>query len=753
MADTMHLPIGTILHGGRYEILRFISSGGFGCTYEAHDNKFKSKTKTVAIKEFFVKDFCARDSATNSMYVTTQSKVELIDRLREKFLDEANALFELEHPNIVRVTDTFKENGTAYYVMEYIDGSSLAKVVEEKGALSEGEALCYVRQVADALGYVHSHNRLHLDVKPQNIMVDSNGRAVLVDFGVSKQYDEVNFENISTLLGSTPGFAPLEQQGNEMNKFSPSTDIYSLGATLYNLVTGMLPPLASDVNENGLPLIVGISAPLQTAISAAMQPRRKDRPQNIGEFLKLLGTAGNSGGSVVDGGRIRKTLWLVLLSLLVCGVAGVFLLSGTAAMEVPEIIPIVDYDEKWGYVDKDGNEVVPCIYEEAEPFSEGMARVGKGGKFGYIDTDGRRVVPCEYDYAYSFSEGLGKVMIGNKYGLVDRNGKEVLPCEYHSIYQFYEGFAISVKTYSLGITDKDGKELFAYKFGFVDKLGDIVAPCRYDEAYPFSEGMAAVAKDGKWGFIDKYGDELIPFVYDKVLPFSEGLACVEKNGKRGYVDKNGDEVIPFEYDYAGPFSEGLAMVSQDGKYGFVDKTGNKVVACKYDDAENFSEGVAWVEKKGRYGILDKTGKEILICKRNYDGVEDFSNGVAWVEKDDKYALVDNEGNELTEFIYDDCDYYADADGVAWVEKDEKYALVDKEGNELTEFIYDDYDDFSEGVAWFERDGKVGLIGTDGREITKCVYDYYEEFTGGLAEVERDDMCFYIDRNGKEYIKE
>ena len=289
----MHLPIGTLLQGGRYEIIRYISSGGFGCTYEARNTKFKNIAKSLAIKEFFVKDFCYRDAATNCISVATQNKAELVEKLRAKFLAEAAALYGFNHPNIVRVTDTFEENGTAYYVMEYIDGCSLANIVEKNGPLSEEKALGYIRQVADALKYVHSQNYLHLDVKPHNIMVDGNDRAVLIDFGVSKQYDEANGANTSTLVGSTPGYAPLEQSGSGIREFSPTTDIYSLGATLFKLVTGMNPPVASEVNENGLPTPVGVSSALFHAIETAMQPRRKDRPQNIDEFLSLLSENGN----------------------------------------------------------------------------------------------------------------------------------------------------------------------------------------------------------------------------------------------------------------------------------------------------------------------------------------------------------------------------------------------------------------------------------------------------------------------------
>ena len=220
----MNLPDNTFLQGGKYRIIRFISSGGFGCTYEA---ELVLLHKRVAIKEFFVKDFCNRDENTSHVTVATQSKVKLIERLKQKFIEEASALFSMQHPNIVRVTDVFEENGTAYYVMDYIDGQSLQEIVKEKGVLNESLAVRYIKQVAEALRYIHNQNRLHLDVKPGNIMVDKSEQAILIDFGASKQYDEVDGENTSTLLGKTPGYAPIEQMSNRVNTFSPATDIFS----------------------------------------------------------------------------------------------------------------------------------------------------------------------------------------------------------------------------------------------------------------------------------------------------------------------------------------------------------------------------------------------------------------------------------------------------------------------------------------------------------------------------------------------
>ena len=282
----MNLKQGTLLQGGKYRIVRFISSGGFGCTYEAEHVMLR---KRLAIKEFFVKDFCNRDEETGSISVGTQSKTPLVERLMRKFIDEAVALSQMNHPHIVRVSDVFAENNSAYYVMDYIDGCSLDEKVKQRGRLPEHEALTYIRQAAEALDYVHSQNRLHLDIKPGNIMVDTNGLAILIDFGVSKQYDSVDGENTSTLLGKTPGYAPIEQMGNSVQQFTPATDIYALGATLYKLLSGTTPPESTIIINDGIPpLDASISEQTKNAIYKAMEFRRNDRPQTIQEFLEML---------------------------------------------------------------------------------------------------------------------------------------------------------------------------------------------------------------------------------------------------------------------------------------------------------------------------------------------------------------------------------------------------------------------------------------------------------------------------------
>lgn len=283
----MHLPENSYLQNGKYRIIRFINSGGFGCTYEAVHVLLD---KRIAIKEFFIKDFCNRDEQTYHVKVGTESKKGLVSKLKKKFIDEARVLSCLHHSGIVNVNDVFEENSTAYYVMDYIEGCSLLDIIDRNGPLSEEHALGYIRQVCAALSYIHAHGRLHLDIKPGNIMINDDDNAILIDFGTSKQYDEMNGENTSTLMGMTPGYAPLEQLGRDVVKFLPATDIYAVGATFYKMLTGKTPLSATSIAGGEVlpPLPKHISVVTRKAIASAMNLSKIQRPQQVSDFLNLL---------------------------------------------------------------------------------------------------------------------------------------------------------------------------------------------------------------------------------------------------------------------------------------------------------------------------------------------------------------------------------------------------------------------------------------------------------------------------------
>ena len=284
----MNLRQGALLQGGKYRIERELGHGGFGITYLAVQTGLNRR---VAIKEFFMSEYCNRDAETSHVSVPSEGSKELVARFRNKFVKEAQNIACLKHPHIIGIHDVFEENGTAYYVMEYLDHGSLADLVKQRGRLPEAAALRYTRQIADALSYIHARKMNHLDVKPGNILVDEADGAVLIDFGLSKRYDDEGNQTSTTPVGISHGYAPLEQyKKSGVGTFSPATDIYSLGATLYKLITGATPPDANDVMDDGLPALPNSVSPATVAaIENAMQPSRKNRPQSVKEFLDMLG--------------------------------------------------------------------------------------------------------------------------------------------------------------------------------------------------------------------------------------------------------------------------------------------------------------------------------------------------------------------------------------------------------------------------------------------------------------------------------
>lgn len=287
----MQLQKDTLLQGGKYRIEQVLGQGGFGITYLAEQPMLERK---VCIKEFFFKDYCERNESTSHVTLSTKSNKELVERFRKKFLKEARVISKLHHDHIVQIHDIFEENSTAYYVMDYVEGESLGDKIKREGHLSESQALAYIKDAASALAYIHSKSINHLDVKPGNIMLRrEDGRILLIDFGVSKQYDEETSEGTTTTpVGISHGYSPAEQyRKNGVQSFSPQSDVYSLAATLYKLLTGVTPPEAIEIQDEGLPLkplhAQRTSDTTITAIVNAMKSKNR-RTQSISAFAADL---------------------------------------------------------------------------------------------------------------------------------------------------------------------------------------------------------------------------------------------------------------------------------------------------------------------------------------------------------------------------------------------------------------------------------------------------------------------------------
>ena len=296
----MNLPNGHLLQNGKYKLTHVVGQGGFGITYKGvWYTEVKGPLGTVqtevpvCIKEYFFKDYCYRDADSLAVCVHSATGKQLFDKFKEKLIKEARILSEVHHPYIVNVLEVFEEHNTAYIAMEYIDGYSLKSLLGKEGMLPEQQAIRYIRQIGEALQFVHEKSILHLDVKPSNILIDKQGNARLIDFGVSKRYDIEQEETSTTLLTLSKGFAAIEQYDNEgIQQFSPCPDIYSLGATLYNLLTGKIPTesilRATRPLKRPRELNPAISEQTEAVILRAMQIIPADRYASIEELLAQL---------------------------------------------------------------------------------------------------------------------------------------------------------------------------------------------------------------------------------------------------------------------------------------------------------------------------------------------------------------------------------------------------------------------------------------------------------------------------------
>lgn len=278
---------GVKLRNGKYIIDQFLSSGGFGYTYLAHEATTKQR---VAIKELFIKEICTRSEDTRNVTISVhQNKTTFLAHL-EKFKKEADRLSDITHDNVVKVIECFEENGTAYYVMEYIGGCTLKERAIQVGGFDETEVSKLLPNILASLDRIHSNGLYHMDIKPGNIMLRIDGTPVLIDFGASKHIVDESGNTVATssAIAMTMGYASPEQLELNLNKIGAWTDLYSLGATLYFCISLKNPPSPSEIVENGSQTFdfpESASPKLRNLIVWLMNPTITKRPQSAEEVL------------------------------------------------------------------------------------------------------------------------------------------------------------------------------------------------------------------------------------------------------------------------------------------------------------------------------------------------------------------------------------------------------------------------------------------------------------------------------------
>lgn len=310
---------------------------------------------------------------------------------------------------------------------------------------------------------------------------------------------------------------------------------------------------------------------------------------------------------------------------------------------------------RYGYINKLGQEVVRCEYDEVTPFNkEGIAKVKLNGKEGYIDKDGNILVPCDYDRLGAFDkDGIARASRNGLIGFVNNKRQEIIPCKYETADNFVDDMAL---------VSIDGR------FGYVSKDGSTSINCQYDDAKPFNDGLAAVCLDGKYGYINKRNELIIPFSYEEAEPFSDGLAKV--NNDR-FINISGEERLIFNpsieinqqfinklqrYEDFEPFCEARAAVKSNGKWGFIDKEGDEIITCKYEKVEPFYMNYTRVLEDGSWKYIDRYDHTVQPPAGIFDTPRRMPSNPDYVliqdEEDGKLGVEDLDENVIIPAEYD-----------------------------------------------------------------------------------------------------
>lgn len=353
-------------------------------------------------------------------------------------------------------------------------------------------------------------------------------------------------------------------------------------------------------------------------------------------------------------------------------------------VETARLLP-VKQDAKWGYIDSKGALVIAPQYDEAKPFSEGLAAVRVGKQWGYIDGAGATKINPQYKFAGDFSGGLAFVLPegeekksgkgggglvaltagssgrleskpksekdgAGKGGYIDPSGKMVIGPRFHESEKFSEGLAlVCLKPKVMGYTTyltlsglaQEPAVLQTRKIGYVDKSGNLITTAEFDDGKGFHSGVAWVMVGRKWGFLDKTGKSVIEPTFDSAREFNEGLAAVKAGKKWGFVDQTGKLAINAQFDDAGDFSAGLAPVQVGKQWGYVDKTGAVKITPQFAQARKFSEDLAAVKTGKQWGFISPTGQTVINAQ--FDETNGFTGGLAKARAGKKDGYIDRSG--------------------------------------------------------------------------------------------------------------
>lgn len=372
-------------------------------------------------------------------------------------------------------------------------------------------------------------------------------------------------------------------------------------------------------------------------------------------------------------------------------------------------------------------------YAKLQGFSEGLAPVCRDRLWGYIDKNGDEVIPCQFEKCMPFYNDMAQVAVNvgrwddegiqrekARWGLIDRHGGYIIPPEYNMVSYCSEGCVVCQdQNGDWFYLDFDGKRLFQQTF---------------EEARPFDTGIATVCHSGKYGAIDLQGNTVIPFDFDRINRLggwnSDKMVGAKKNGKFGVIDRVGNIIIEFKYDVINCFSSGLIEVGLKGKglysykYGVINAASETILPCIYDE---------------------------ITCMESVIGINTGKRISSKYFRPGKWGWTDLLGNIIVEPQYTNMMGIFFSDGLTTVERKNKTGFADEFGNIVLPFQYEYSSGFEGGTALVKHKSRYGFIDKNGDWVIPAVYDSLEIFQDNYAVAELDRENFYIDKTGKRVL--
>ena len=679
-----------------YDIFQKLGHGGMARVYLAHDNKFNTN---VAIK------------VLNKEFVNNEN-------IRKRFIAEARNMFKMSHPNIIKVTDLIDEGDTVAFVMEYVEGETLKEYLDRKGKLSDDEIKNLFSQMLEAVGYVHEQKLVHRDIKPSNFMITKKGQIKLLDFGIAKTTDVISSEYTQTGTGiqmGTPMYMSPEQIKSS-KEVGASSDIYSLGVVLWQMVTGKKPYDSNTLSSPEIQVSI-LKEPLpltnnnwDTIIQKATAKEVLNRYETCFEINKALSEFYEVNEKILLSNADEKTIVEPItiekkesnvinnsvdlvkensldnrkdsINKVKSNLLSNFLknkkisLLFVLLMSIAISLSIYFINKKESTI-KNQNKLT---------IENQLLVIGKKNnegkvKYGFIDTKGNWIIQPKFDFIRDFHQGLAGAKINEKWGFIDMKGNWVIKPKFYNVDYFNNGIARAYEETSI----KD-----ICKVGFINTEGNWIIKPDFWSLSDFSNGLALASDDDKCGLIDLNGNWTItlPEFY-WIDNFYEGLARVElsRNGKSGFINIKGDWVIKPKFDDVGDFNNSLARARLNGKCGFIDAKGNWKIRPEFDYVRDFHEDLAVANLGKKYGFIDKKGNWLI--PPNYDDLADFNNGLAIASVNNKYGFIDKKGNWVIKPKFSHLDNFNQ--GLSRARLNNKYGFIDKKGKWVVKPLFD-YED-------------------------------------------------------------